>query len=165
MDPRGRVQVIFHPQLPAKCVICGCHADGLRQFIDFGFQIEFYGSVVFCTECMTPVAEACEFIPYREFKKLANVLEISLDRGTELEAERDKLKSLLDGLLAYKPGSESVDPPVVVEESKEIGNGEGQVPEFTVESESESTESDSEPGQRDVPEITGDNKSQGRFEF
>lgn len=155
-DPRGKIQIIKNTEaLPAKCVVCHKPVDGNREFVDFGFDIDFYGQVLFCVDCMRPVAEACDYIPYEEFKKLSDVLEISLDRGKELEADRDNIRDLLDGLLGYK-SSVAVSPEQLdVSESEELEDSSGNTEpadSTTVGTEPDIDESDSESGQRDVPE-------------
>lgn len=163
MDPRGKVQVIQTLALPAKCAVCHAPADGIKQFVDFQLQIDMYGAVNFCVECLVPVAEACGFIPTKEFSDLAEVLQIALDRGIELEKDRDNLRELLDGLLAYSPT------PSAVSVSDLKPQLEPSIPEPTdsqsgsTEAESESSESDSESGQRDVSETTEHDESDTEF--
>lgn len=159
MDPRGKVQVLTSPQaLPPNCVVCNRHADGLTEFVDIGFQIEFYGAVYFCVDCLTPVAEACGYVPYKEFKDISNILEGTLDRSKELERDRDKFKSLLDDMLAYRPtvygdsnASSTHDPSQL-----EITYSDSPKPELGTD------ESATESRSEDVPEPTKSNGSSSK---
>lgn len=165
VDPRGKVQIIRNTNaLPAKCVVCHKPVDGHREYVDFGFDIDYYGQVLFCVECLRPVAEACDYIPYEEFKKLSEVLEIALDRGKELEAERDKLANLLDGILGYESPSDSVSSDLPNDSTEQPEDVEDESTESSgdfVESESDIDEQTSIPRQRDLPETTDESNGSG----
>lgn len=45
---------------PGKCAVCGA-VD--RPVVDFGLNIEWYGRVYFCTECLTEVAQIIQMVP------------------------------------------------------------------------------------------------------
>lgn len=64
----NRVTVMDYPvALPGRCAICGYGGgDSNRRFIDFGLQLDYYGAVNFCTECIREVAESIGYVP-REF--------------------------------------------------------------------------------------------------
>lgn len=164
LDPRGKVQVIRNTEaLPAKCVICHKPVDGNRQFIDFGFDIDYYGQVLFCVECLSPVAEACGYVRYEDFKKLADALAIALDRGKELQEKYDNASNLLNGVLGYQP--------TFIVDADDVSNfdeehlqdddekSEGSEPE-SLGPEPDSNESSTESGQRDISETTDDEPEQ-----
>lgn len=50
------VRIIPHPQaLPGQCYYCG---SATREwYLDTGIQMEFYGAVIFCNECMNNMME------------------------------------------------------------------------------------------------------------
>lgn len=67
----SRVNLLDTPILqPGVCCLCGSSGDGKRKFIDFGKQLDWYGAVYFCSECIREVSEVCEFIPVASFNKL-----------------------------------------------------------------------------------------------
>jgi hypothetical protein len=71
ISAQSRVRVLDNPILaPGQCCLCGSAGDGKRKFIDFGKQLDWYGAVYFCTECVREVAEASGFIPVASFDKL-----------------------------------------------------------------------------------------------
>jgi hypothetical protein len=161
LDPRGKVQIVKNTNaLPAKCVICAKPVDGSRLFIDFGFDIDFYGQVLFCVDCLAPVAQACGYVPYEQFRTLAETLAISLDREKELQAKYDHANDLLIGILGYQPtfavSVDSDNDSLVHEESEPEGQSDS---DFDGEQQG-TDESDSESRQRDVFEATDSEPSE-----
>lgn len=101
LTPNDKIQIISNPTaLPGTCVLCHGPGDG-RKFLDFGLDIDFYGQVLFCDRCLTPVAEALNYVPFDEYKKCADILQEALDRGIALENDNNRLRSLLDGLVGH----------------------------------------------------------------
>lgn len=106
-----RVQVLDHPQaLPGKCVICGypggIHGDG-RKFVDFQFDIDFYGAVIFCTSCLTNCVNKLGFLSPEQTKELEGKLlklEESLQRAL---TENARLRNALDSLDFLGSGNSS----------------------------------------------------------
>lgn len=73
ISAQSRLKVLDNPELePGICFLNGCVGDGKRKFIDFGKNIEWYGAVYICTQCVIEVSEAAEFIPVASFDKLHN---------------------------------------------------------------------------------------------
>lgn len=57
----ARVKVLARPfPSPGKCAMCGA-VD--RAVVDLGFDIRGYGTVMFCTVCVTEIGEAVELVP------------------------------------------------------------------------------------------------------
>ena len=64
VDANSRIQILDVPiALPATCVLCGSGGGDGRRFLDFGFQLDMYGAVIFCTFCMESFAEALDYVP------------------------------------------------------------------------------------------------------
>jgi hypothetical protein len=96
---QGRVKVLDYPYAaPSKCVVCGSGPEAGRKFIDFGQQLEFYGAIYYCSDCMREVAMCVGFYPVAEFEKLEDMyhnLSAKYDRDlAELEGYRDVFASL-----------------------------------------------------------------------
>jgi DNA-directed RNA polymerase subunit RPC12/RpoP len=71
----NRVQVLNVPLMaPGVCMLCGTAGIDNRTFVDFGKQVEWYGAVYLCSECIKEVAIAVGFIPVAEFDKLLEQL-------------------------------------------------------------------------------------------
>lgn len=62
--PQDRIQLLDNPTaLPAQCMICHHPGgDNSRKFIDWGMSIDWFGQVIFCTECLAFIATNCGFI-------------------------------------------------------------------------------------------------------
>jgi hypothetical protein len=72
---QSRFQLLPRPAAsPGKCSVCGVVN---REVIDFGLDIEFYGAVVICTECMISASARLNLVPVAEVlilrEKLAHV--------------------------------------------------------------------------------------------
>lgn len=57
-----RLQLILYPLAPHKCALCFRGSDGTLRFIDFGLNIEWYGSVNFCETCCINVGQAVDMV-------------------------------------------------------------------------------------------------------
>lgn len=84
VDPTSRLKILDVPVMaPGKCVLCGSSA-GDRQYIDFGFEFDWYGVVYFCSHCMSEMSAALNFVPIQKLKESREILEA-------LTKEHDKL--------------------------------------------------------------------------
>lgn len=73
ISAQSRLTVLANPELaPGVCFLCGSAGDDKRKFIDFGKNIEWYGTVYICTFCIVEVAEAADFISVASFDRLHN---------------------------------------------------------------------------------------------
>lgn len=79
--------------LPGKCIICGAsdNTDG-RFYIDFGFEIDFYGVVYFCSHCLSECAAAVGYISPSLFKVVDEENKEFASKLSELSAENVKLR-------------------------------------------------------------------------
>lgn len=55
---------------PGKCVICGTCGEPHTKFIDFGFDIDYYGVVYFCENCILQVLTILDFVPSDELRRV-----------------------------------------------------------------------------------------------
>jgi hypothetical protein len=96
LSAQSRLKVLDNPVLaPGVCFLNGCVGDGNRKFIDFGRNIEWYGAVYICTQCIVEVVEAADYIPVAAYDVL--------------HGEHRKLKVELDQLKAkYAPFEEAI---------------------------------------------------------
>lgn len=64
----GRIKVLDRPfASPGKCAICGTVS---RPVIDFNFNLDWYGAVYFCVECMADVGRVIGLVPLEEMRAL-----------------------------------------------------------------------------------------------
>lgn len=79
------------PRLPHKCSVCGS-ING--TFIDFGLDLEFYGTVYLCLEsCITQLANELGYRSAAQHKIALEAVEEQRSRANLLE---DKVKDLED---------------------------------------------------------------------
>lgn len=102
LSAQSRLKVLDNPELaPGICFLNGCVGDGKRKFIDFGKNIEWYGAVYICTQCIIEVAEAAEYIPVASFDKLHNdyrELKVNYDQlAAKYAPFEEAIKNVLDG--------------------------------------------------------------------
>ncbi|MFE1145200.1 hypothetical protein [Streptomyces rochei] len=98
---QSRLKVLDKPELaPGVCFLCGSAGDDKRKFIDFGKNIEWYGTVYVCTFCVIEVAEAADFTPVSNFDALHNEyreLRVKYDQLVAKYAPFEKaIKNVLD---------------------------------------------------------------------
>lgn len=96
ISAQSRLKVLNNPELaPGVCFLNGCVGDGERKFIDFGKNIEWYGAIYICTQCIVEVVEAADFVPVATFDKLH-------DAYRSLEIEHRQLQN------RYAPFEEAI---------------------------------------------------------
>lgn len=107
---------------PGKCAGCGKFSND--DFLDFGLELEFYGVVYLCRDCLTEAAMTFGFRPdvhynqmQAELNRTKSQLIDSLDRE---EAMRNALASV--DTKYYRP---RLDPVVVT--SVEVNDGTGSI--------------------------------------
>lgn len=128
METKPNARIISHrvpPAAPGKCVVCGYSGgkdEDDRTFIDFGFDLDYYGVVYFCSSCMVEIANVIGFFSEDQYNKIAreNLL-LSDSLGTvrrERDAATDALRTYLNGGPAIGAVAESEELPKPVPPSK-----------------------------------------------
>lgn len=97
MTALGRIQITRGTPIcqPGKCIVCGA-VEG--KFVDFGFEIDFYGVVYFCSHCVAEVSAAIGFLPVDRFSELEERLQEQINKSEELKSENSELRNALDSL-------------------------------------------------------------------
>lgn len=108
--PQSRIQVLDVPiSLPGVCTMCGSPGGDGRKFLDFGFQLDWYGAVYFCSECIKEFAQAANYIPVGAFeeqsKELAK-LQVTYD---QLVKRNKAVENALRTILGRDSSSDSID--------------------------------------------------------
>jgi hypothetical protein len=85
---------------PGTCSLCGSADGNDRKFIDFGKQLDWYGAVYFCSECMREVSEAIGYIPVDNFDRLHDSYRELTVKFDQLETSHGALKDAFRSLLA-----------------------------------------------------------------
>ena|SRR5882757_3802097 len=87
-------------QVPGTCASCGASDNSDRQYIDFGFTLDYYGVFYLCTFCFTECANAIGFISPEQSRNMEELLEVAekkvLDFYTKDKALNDAISLLRD---------------------------------------------------------------------
>lgn len=146
-----KVQIIDGgpPCQPGCCAMCGSTTG---RFIDFGLQLDWYGAVYFCWDCITQIANALEYINQAQWKpikayndELRVINNNLLDQNEALRNELASMGSVRDLINASTRSVDSVDEEpeaTTVEPIDDDGDGE--------EGEAGPPEQDDESGLPDV---------------
>lgn len=97
----SRIKVLDTPVMaPGICSLCGSSGDGKRKFIDFGKQLDWYGAIYFCSECIREVAQSIDYIHISDFNLLHDKLRKSIIKFDQLQEEHRIIKDVLSKLLS-----------------------------------------------------------------
>lgn len=155
LHPSGRIKLLDSPvALPGKCAICGSIGGDGREFIDFGFELDYYGVIYFCSFCFSETAGSLGYIPPSAWKISEEEITEATNKVSKLEAENVKLRVALNSLDFL--GSHVFDS---LDDSPSEQPNEGQKPANT-----ESVKQIDESGSSDIPKA-GDNKQSDPTEF
>lgn len=96
----GRVQlVVGTPQMsPGKCVICGTSGNKETQFIDTGWDIDFYGVVYFCMDCIKEAAAVLSMVPTEKLSEALETLGQEQFMREALQEENEGLRDVISRL-------------------------------------------------------------------
>ena len=104
VNASGKIQLTTNPALPATCVVCNKGANNSSLFIDFGVNLDWYGSVNICEFCVRESLELLQCVPVAQVKELEEQLANLKAQALELEENNVRLNSTLDNLLSLRPG-------------------------------------------------------------
>lgn len=149
----GRFHVLDQPySAPSKCAFCGLghNNDGEVRFIDTTLDLDFYGVVYICSNCLNEIAESLGYISNDKWIGLKYEREAIHDENEIVRAENDGLRSALNILTGHRcsdprPARENKEEPSLNNEGSSSGTAEGIEP-----GKSEPDTSSSEPGLSDV---------------
>lgn len=98
MATASRVQLLDLPVAePGVCALCGA---ANKPVIDFGKQLDWYGAVYFCQDCIREIAEAIGYVPVGPFEELHNNLRSTKIELDQLKREHEVLKRAMADLLS-----------------------------------------------------------------
>lgn len=100
LSPNSRFSIHDNPNVaPGVCCVCKHPGGDGRKFIDFGFQLDFYGAVYFCTYCFTEASQAFGFVSLEKHVELQNTHTVLLLANHNLEASFEEFKNASRTLL------------------------------------------------------------------
>ncbi len=116
--PGSKFRVLDYPSsLPSKCAVCGNPGGDGRKFIDFGFDLDFFGTVYFCSICLNECVNTLEYPSPEQWNYAKEENERLANSLRKLEAENVALRVSLSqlnflGVLPYSSeapsGSETI---------------------------------------------------------
>lgn len=87
-NPQSRFRVTKMPILaPGTCILCKSSGGDERAFIDFGMQLDWFGAVYFCTECITEAAKLIGLEQNSDWARTEKNLRTEVSRVTDLCAD------------------------------------------------------------------------------
>ena len=94
----SRVTLLDSPvAAPGVCALCG---SANKPVVDFGKQLDWYGAVYFCQDCIREVSEVIGFVPIEPFQKLNEEYRKLIVENDRLVSQIQKLKETLSALLS-----------------------------------------------------------------
>ena len=112
-----------YPIAPSKCVVCLRSSDGQLEFIDFQMNLDIYGSVNICVDCMKNVMDLIDSEHLRDVEQ-QNINLVEMNR--ELVAKNEQLNATLDSLINLRPGLKPSNLPVDAEPVEDSSSDFGQ---------------------------------------
>lgn len=109
VNAAGKIQLTLQPALPATCAVCNKSANNSTKFIDFAKDLDYYGAVVICEDCVREALELLECVPVALVNEANEQLAVLHDRIQEVQAENVRLNNTLDNILSLRPGLSEFD--------------------------------------------------------
>lgn len=150
----GRFKVLDQPySLPSKCAFCslGHNQDGKVTFIDTTLDLDFYGVVYICSNCLTEISNSLGYISPAAWEKIVKDSTDNLIENERLKAENDVLRSTVTGLTIHRCNRD-ITSYTLHEDAPgpEVNEPAGEPPKGIEPAEPKSDSSSSEPGLSDV---------------
>lgn len=93
-----KFQILDGPlnQPPYKCAGCGNHILSKEQgYVDWGFSVDFYGQVCFCTDCFRQAANQLCFMDPQQVRQLVEAKSKLIRENSDLINEVTELRNAL----------------------------------------------------------------------
>lgn len=74
---------------PGKCANCGSSKNDGRKYVDFGLEVDWYGTVFLCGHCLTDVANAMGL--FDDLKRQLTDLQVDRNNAEELQEQGEAL--------------------------------------------------------------------------
>lgn len=143
----SKVQVVAYPtQLPSKCACCGSVPNGhtelknTRYFVDFGLDLNEFGTVYLCSDCFVEAASKFGFINGKHAAEYAFQIDALTQENINLRSQVESVKSVTAAIVNLHSVVDSSDSSVL-----------DAAP--TTKTKSRVNASSNEPRSNDVPDI------------
>lgn len=98
-----KVVTTKYPIAPSTCVVCLRSANGELEFIDFQMNLDIYGSVNICFDCMAPVADLLGYVKKKALEDADMQIRNLVEMNRELVENNERLNATLDSILKLRP--------------------------------------------------------------
>lgn len=95
----GRFRILGENELlpPGNCVICGSTSG---QFVDFGFEQDFYGVIYFCFDsCFKEAANAFEYVTPAQHRVCLDQINFLRDENNQLKDQIEEMRRVFGNLV------------------------------------------------------------------
>lgn len=167
-----RITLIPRPlTLPGCCAVCGYSgtnvgdAGDIRVFIDWQLDVEFYGRVYLCSDCILQAANALGWLGVKQAEELRAKVSEQESELIVLREQNERLRASLASLLG-QPDTPVGDILVYSDENVGEGNQNTETDERQEgQSDSSSDESFSESGSAGISSDSSSGHSLGEFKL
>lgn len=158
----SRIRIVNTPtQLPGVCCVCGASRSDDRQYVDIGIDVDYVGTMYFCTFCLTEAVNALGCLTKEQSDSLVDELNSARQTILDFQQEKAALDGAVDtlrrtGLFSGTDFSSVIHSDEVLE--PEPGNIQDVIPTEPkpARSSKNTKQSDSKPGSNDLPEPGSD---------
>jgi hypothetical protein len=106
VSAQSKFQFVTAPlqQLPHKCAGCfryddpDCDKNGHLVFLDWNFEVEFYGKVFICVDCLREIVNQLGWATDKQVKRADNVISDLLGQVSALSVENENLRNAVGNL-------------------------------------------------------------------
>lgn len=95
---------------PGKCANCGSAKDDGRQYVDFGLEVDWYGTVFLCTLCLEDIARNSGLFELQENKVAELELQITALKE-QMDREENLPSNLVNAWEEFKEYYDRIHPP------------------------------------------------------
>lgn len=157
LDVNSRFRVLDAPIVaPGKCAVCGSSSTEDRKYVDFGFQLDWFGAIYLCTICLTEAALSIDLVNRVAYESLVlswkHEAEFANLKAKEFEEQHDAARVLLRHCNCTNPYS-GLDVTDSISVAPEI-------PDANIEAPGDNDESGSVEGSGDISESPSDESSE-----
>ena len=100
-NPSARITIQQVPQAsPGHCGICGKGQDP-NGFVDPQLDFDYYGSLIFCKDCIAQMAAIFGFISPEDYDELTGELDLTKLDYNEALGKIQELERIVDGFTGY----------------------------------------------------------------
>lgn len=156
--------------LPGYCAVCRSGKNDGRKYVDFDFDLDWYGAVYFCSHCLTECVYYLGWLNPDKHKELLEILAGLQEEISLIKEENVRLRDVISALGYINPsvrisGTDDVFSDERDKQESSIGDGNSETSVNPVKADkSKSSGSLNERGSKNLQHSkSGDEKPDGEF--